>query len=119
MQDQQTEKDVSTGGGVFQDLFLRIKLILRLMADPRVNFLLKLIPLGSVLYFFFPDLVPGPIDDAAVLWLGSSMFVQLCPPAVVEEHLISLGAQVGPGASRPAKGGPQEEVIDAEWREYR
>lgn len=82
-------------GGVVRDLLTRIKLILRLMGDRRVNFFLKLLPLASFAYLLIPlDLAPvitlpviGVLDDVAVLWLGSTLFLELCPPAVVQEHL--------------------------------
>jgi uncharacterized membrane protein YkvA (DUF1232 family) len=90
----------STGGGVFQELSLRLKLIRRLIADRRVSPLLKLLPIGSLIYLLLPDLLPGPIDDAAVLWLGVSLFVELCPPEVVREHVDALTS-----------------VIEGEWRE--
>jgi hypothetical protein len=88
------------GGGVLYELGVRLKLILRLMGDRRVNPLLKLLPVGTLLYLLVPDLVIGPIDDAVVIWLGSILFVELCPPEVVEEHMDSLHS-----------------VVDAEWRE--
>ena len=56
------------------------------MADRRVNPLLKLIPIGTVLYFFIPDLILGPIDDALILGVGVYLFIELCPPHIVEEH---------------------------------
>lgn len=87
-------------GGFFQDLSTRVKLILRLLGDRRVNILLKLLPIGSLVYLLMPDLAPGPIDDAAVIWLGAYLFVELCPPAVVQEHMRALTS-----------------VIDGEWRE--
>jgi hypothetical protein len=82
------------------ELGLRLKLILRLMGDSRVNPLLKLLPIGSLAYLFVPDLVIGPIDDGVVMWLASVLFVELCPPAVVQEHMDTLRS-----------------VVDAEWRE--
>jgi hypothetical protein len=99
---EQPRRDIvrSEGGGFFQDLTLRIKLILKLLADRRVNPLLKLLPLGTAVYLFVPDLVLGPLDDAAVIWLGSYLFVELCPPEVVSEHMRALTS-----------------VVDAEWRE--
>jgi hypothetical protein len=78
--------------GVFQELFIRIKLIMRLMGDPRVNGLLKLLPIGSLVYLILPDIVPGPFDDAAIIWLATYLFVELCPPEVVQEHLEALKA---------------------------
>jgi hypothetical protein len=78
--------------GFFQGLSLRIRLILRLIGDPRVNPLLKLLPIGSLVYLVLPDIVIGPIDDAAVIWLATYLFVELCPPDIVQEHLDALKA---------------------------
>jgi hypothetical protein len=78
--------------GFFQGLSLRIRLILRLIGDPRVNPLLKLLPIGSLVYLVLPDIVIGPIDDAAVIWLATYLFVELCPPDFVQEHLDALKA---------------------------
>ena len=78
------------GGGLFQGLAERIKLILRLMADPRVNPLIKLLPITSVVYLLFPDILPGPIDDAALIWLSAYLFVEICPPDIVQEHMDAL-----------------------------
>ena len=90
----------SDRGGVFNEISIRLKLIWRLLLDRRVNPLLKLLPLGSVLYFAIPDLLPGPIDDAALLSLLSYVFVELCPKEVVQEHMDEL-----------------TNVIEGEWRE--
>lgn len=102
------------GGGIFFELSQRIKLILRLMADPRVSPLVKLLPVGTLVYLVVPDLVPGPIDDAAIIWLGTTLFVEMCPPEVVEEHLQTLRSVI-PGEWRDA--GENEEVIDAEFHQ--
>lgn len=83
---------LSQNGGFLQDLTMRIKLILRLMADSRVSPMLKLLPIGSLAYLVIPDIAIGPIDDAAVIWLATYLFVELCPPAVVQEHLEALKA---------------------------
>ena len=87
-------------GGVFTELSIRIKLIWRLFRDRRVNPLLKLLPLGSLLYFVIPDILPGPIDDAMLVWLGAYLFVELCPAEIVQEHMDAL-----------------TQVIEGEWRE--
>lgn len=76
--------------GFFWELSARIKLILRLLADRRVNPLLKLLPIASLAYLLVPDLAPGPVDDALIIWLGAYLFVELCPPEVVEEHLKKI-----------------------------
>lgn len=105
------------GGGVFQDLALRIKLILRLMADRRVSPWLKLMPIGSLLYLLFPDIAPGPIDDAAIIWLGFYLFVELCPPQIVEEHMEALRRAIpAEWHDVPNKEG-EDEIIEAEFHE--
>lgn len=102
-------------GGVFRDLLMRIKLILRLMGDRRVNIFLKLLPLASLAYLFWPfDVISlpiiGAVDDAAVLWLGSYLFVELCPPNVVQEHLKNLTSNMDM-IDNP------DEVVDAETKD--
>jgi uncharacterized membrane protein YkvA (DUF1232 family) len=111
--------------GFFQDLVLRLKLILRLMGDRRINFLLKLLPVGALIYLVSPiDLIPGAVlpvigalDDAVVLWLGATLFVSLCPDDIVQEHMNALH-KVIPATWRDA---PEQaetgEVIQAESRE--
>ena len=47
-----------------------------------------------------PDFLPGPIDDAFPVWLGTSMFVELCPVNVVQEHMDDL-----------------TQVVDGEWHD--
>lgn len=102
--------------GFFQDLTLRIKLILRLVGDGRVNPLLKLLPIGSLVYLIVPDIAPGPIDDAAVIWLATYLFVELCPPDVVQEHLESLKAtrKVMDSYQETSQSTAQGEVIEGE-----
>jgi uncharacterized membrane protein YkvA (DUF1232 family) len=86
-------------GGTVNQIVNRVKLIWRLWTDRRVNPLLKVLPLASLAYLVMPaDLVPeialpliGVLDDAAILWLGSYLFVELCPPDVVQEHTKALG----------------------------
>ena len=103
----------STNGGVFQDFTDRIRLILRLMADHRVNPMLKLLPFGAMIYLFVPDLAPGPLDDALILWLGSTVFLELCPADVVAEHEENI-RQVIAGEARDPE---PDEVIDGDVRD--
>ena len=74
----------------FSTIADEIRLVLRLMADRRVNPFLKLLPIGTVLYFFIPDLIIGPIDDALIMGIGTYLFIELCPPYIVEEHREAL-----------------------------
>ena len=100
--------------GVFGGISNRVKLILRLMVDGRVNPLLKLIPFASGIYLLFPDLMPGPVDDALLIWLSTYLFVELCPPDVVAE----LERQVSPGSAHSSQpvDAPfkEEDIIEAE-----
>lgn len=98
-------------GGMLRDLVARLKLIGRLMADGRVNIFLKLLPLASIAYMIWPIdaiMLPvvGVLDDAAVLWIGSTLFVELCPPHVVQEHMKELTNNV--------EGSSSDDVVDAE-----
>ena len=87
---------VSSGGGVMRDLVLRFKLIVKLMGDNRVNPFVKLIPVASLAYLFFPfdliSMVPGvsALDDVALVSLGAYLFIEFCPPDVVQEHMQNL-----------------------------
>lgn len=116
MSNEQPRQLIPTDGGFLHDLIQRVKLIARLIGDPRINPWLKLLPLGSVIYLFFPDLAPGPIDDAAVLWIGTYLFVELCPPHIVQEHLEELRGEVIAGSWRETDDA-QGEILDAEDRD--
>jgi hypothetical protein len=85
--------------GLFDNITLQVKMISRLMGDMRVNPLLKLLPIGAMIYLIIPDTLIGPLDDAAIIWVGTSLFVELCPPEIVREHREALAS-----------------VIDGEWR---
>jgi uncharacterized membrane protein YkvA (DUF1232 family) len=104
---------VSSGGGVFRDLVLRLKLIVRLMGDKRVNPLLKLLPIGSLIYLVFPfdliSVIPGvsALDDMAIVSLGAYLFIEFCPPDVVQEHMQKLTSNMDVVEGH-------EEIIDAE-----
>ena len=101
------KKIVVPQGGMMRDMVRRLKLITRLMGDRRVNFFVKFLPLASLAYLFWPiDAIALPIigalDDAAILWIGSTLFVELCPTDVVNEHMQDLAESEG------------GEVVDAE-----
>ena len=87
---------ISSGGGVIRDLVLRLKLIARLMGDRRVNPFIKLLPLASLAYLIWPidliSVVPGvsALDDVALVSLGAYLFIEFCPPDVVQEHMQKL-----------------------------
>lgn len=87
---------VPSQGGAMRSFVQRLKLIGRLMADSRVNIFIKVLPLASLGYLILPaDLIPvvpfiSALDDVAILWIGSTLFVELCPEDVVKEHMQEL-----------------------------
>ena len=124
MSQNQEKKIVKSEGGFFNELMVRIKLVIRLMGDSRVNMLYKTIPVASLIYLVVPtDLIPLiPIDDALVVWLATYLFVELAPPDVVQEHMDELRrvVQIGwedapnqPAADKPAN----DDIVDAEFKE--
>lgn len=108
---------INQQGGVVRNILNQLKLIARLMGDRRVSFFAKLIPVGALIYLVSPiDAVSLPIigvvDDAALLWLGSYIFTELCPPAVVDEHMKELAGNMNPQDVN-------EDVVDAETSEVK
>jgi len=106
-------------GGMLRDFMLRIKLILRLLGDRRVSPWLKIIPVAGLAYLFtplgiFPEdfalPVIGVLDDATVLWLTNYLFIELCPPNVVQEHVKKLTSNMD-----IVEG--QDDVVDAEAKD--
>lgn len=91
---------VSSNNGMLRDLMLRLKLILRLMGDNRVNPFIKLLPVASLVYLVFPfdliSVIPGvsALDDLAIVSMGAYMFIELCPPDVVQEHMQKLSSNM-------------------------
>lgn len=115
-----SSKIIRDRGGVFSDIGQRIKLIIRLIADPRVNILLKLLPIASLVYLLIPapippDLIPTPIDDALIVWLGTYLFVELCPEAIVKEHMRALNQEIPAQWQEPVSS--DDNVIDTEFSE--
>lgn len=116
MTDNRRKVLVPPKGGMMKDFVKRLKLIGRLMGDNRVSGFLKVLPLASLAYLIFPfDLAPGmalpiigALDDAAILWIGSTLFVELCPNNVVREHMDSLDMEAA---------GDAGEIVDAESRD--
>jgi hypothetical protein len=51
--------------------------------------------------------VIGALDDAAVMWIGSTLFLQLCPDNVVKEHMDDLDMITG----------DSDDIVDAESRD--
>jgi uncharacterized membrane protein YkvA (DUF1232 family) len=99
--------------GMLQDLIMNLKLILRLMGDRRVNIFLKILPLASLAYFVSPiDAAIPVVDDAAILWLGSYLFLELCPDGVVKEHRKQLSSNVDEDAAGEVVEGEATDITD-------
>ena len=72
-------------------------------------------PIGSFIYLFFPFDLLGPIDDALVIWLGSTLFVELAPPDIVEEYRAQL-EPVHKAQNADTDELKDEDIIDATYR---
>ena len=101
------------GNTPVQEVIRYIRLVWRLLADERISPLLKLIPLGGLVYLLFPLDIPGPLDDAGVVGTTLYLFVELCPPDIVEEHRRALNGVL----DARWKNDDDENTVDAEWRE--
>ena len=97
-------------GGFISDVILKIRLIMKLLQDDRVDLWLKAIPVLCLVYLIVPiDLLIGPIDDAVVLYFGMDTFIKLCPPEIVKQYLRELEGQ--------ENSQPQEDIIDGEFKD--
>ena len=92
------------------------RLLWRLIQDSRVNFLFKLLPLGSLLYLISPFDFPGPIDDALVIWLGSVFFIEISPPEVVQEHRAAI-EPIQKSKESVDSSIEEKDIIDADFSE--
>jgi hypothetical protein len=102
------------GGNFLSNSLLRLKLIVRLMKDRRINAWLKIIPIFGLFYLISPFDFPGPIDDALVIWFGTEFFIELCPQDIVMEYSRELQKTESPTYAKT----PQE-VVDAEFKEIK
>lgn len=76
-----------------------LKLFFRLARDSRVSAAPKLLLIGILAYVLLPtDLLPdillgtGQLDDLVVILAGAKLFLRLCPPEVVQEHVEAIAA---------------------------
>src|SRR5579875_359180 len=75
-----------------------VRLFYRLFTDPRVPGLVKLVPLLGLILAISPpnlewDIIPvlGELDFLLIMFLTLKLFVWLCPPDVVREHVAQIG----------------------------
>lgn len=100
--DYNNKKINSVDSNMLKNLSIRGRLILRLLNDSRISFLHKLLPIGSLIYLVSPiDFIPGMVapvigaaDDIAIVWFGFTLFVEMCPPHIVDEHLAEITGRV-------------------------
>jgi uncharacterized membrane protein YkvA (DUF1232 family) len=91
-----------------------LRLVWRLVNDPRVPILSKLIVPAAIIYVVWPlDLIPdaipflGQLDDVGVVVLGIRFFIQACPAEIVMEHRRAIAGVAAPGS---------EDYVDATYR---
>jgi uncharacterized membrane protein YkvA (DUF1232 family) len=115
MTDNRRKLIANPQGGLMKSFVKQLKLIGKLMGDSRVSPFVKVLPVAALAYLISPvDLAPGVVfpvigalDDAAIMWIGSTLFVQLCPDNIVKEHMEDLDMIAG----------DSDDVVDAESRD--
>jgi hypothetical protein len=118
MPDSDKRNIVPSKKGLWDSFANYFQLIARLMVDRRVSPFIKILPVGTLVYLIAPDLVPFVVDDALVVWLGTYLFIELCPPEVVEEYRAMLNGTAPASANQINGQEPsQGDVIDAEYWE--
>jgi uncharacterized membrane protein YkvA (DUF1232 family) len=106
--------------GILAEIVRNAQLVWRLLKDPRVPLLTKLILPGVVALYVLspidamPDVLPllGQLDDIAVLLAGVAIFTELCPREIVAEHRAALLREATTGRTSV----PESETVDAEYR---
>jgi uncharacterized membrane protein YkvA (DUF1232 family) len=75
-----------------------VRLFYRLITDERVPMLAKMVPAMGLLLMLTPpalelDMIPviGELDWIVILYLSLKVFIWLCPPDVVREHVSQIG----------------------------
>jgi hypothetical protein len=84
-------------GGLITHLPSFLRVFYRLMTDRRVSPLAKIVPLLGLLLLFTPpalelDLIPiaGELDWLLVTIITLKVFIWLCPPEIVREHVARV-----------------------------
>lgn len=105
---------------MLRTLVSHVRVTLRLLREPRVPLLLKLIPVLAAGYVispldFVPDVLPvvGQLDDLGIIFIALEGFLRLAPAEAVDFHraAVAEGRRFGPMP-------PDGEVIDAEFRRH-
>lgn len=109
-------KPVVTSPGGLAQAVRTLRLVWRLLKDPRISIFPKLIPFAALAYVLSPiDLIPdfvlglGQVDDFGIALLGVALFIEMCPRVYVDEHRAALDAEMRPPSNN-------EDVIDGTYR---
>jgi len=104
--------------GLLRTLFAHARLAARLLREPTVPMVTKLVLAAAAIYLispldFLPDFFPvlGQLDDLGVVLAALELFLHLCPDAPSAFHRAALAAGRR-FSTMPAQG----RVIDAEFR---
>ncbi len=104
--------------GLVRTLWSEVRLVYRLLREPRVPALTKALPVLALLYLvspvdLVPDLIPvlGQLDDLTVLLTLTQIFRRVVPPRLVAYHQSAVEKR-----QRYAPMPAADDVIDAEWR---
>jgi uncharacterized membrane protein YkvA (DUF1232 family) len=86
-----------TTPALLRTLFVQMRVAFRLMREPAVPLLVRLLPLLAAIYLvfpldFIPDVLPGlgQLDDLGVVALALELFLKLCPPRAKAFHEAAL-----------------------------
>lgn len=95
---------------VIDAIIREVRLIWRLIRDPRVPMWTKVIPFLGLIYVVSPlDLIPdviiglGQLDDLGIIFAGMRLFKQLVPADLLEEHRAVLEGRRNPDEVVEAK----------------
>jgi uncharacterized membrane protein YkvA (DUF1232 family) len=107
-----------SSGSLLRTLIAHVRLTVRLLREPGVPLLMKMVPALGAVYLISPiDVVPdflpvlGQLDDLGVILLALETFLKLCPASVVDFHRSAL-AERRNYSPMPGTG----DIIDAEFR---
>jgi uncharacterized membrane protein YkvA (DUF1232 family) len=111
------KENLKSGENLFYNIAEHLKLVWALWLDPRVNVFLKLLPLGSIVYFISPlDMVIPVVDDVGVLWFFTYLFIELCPQDIVDEHRKQIRSTVEGSMVDDYPDIDEDSIEDAQFR---